>query len=184
MLSDEPTIELVTRARAGDAGAVEAILQRCLPKLKRWAHGRLPATARRGLDTSDLVHDVAIHVLRRLHHFEARHVGAMQAYLRRSVINRIRDEVRRIGRRPEIAELPEDLPSADASPLERTIKAETYRRYRDGLSRLRHRDRQLVIARIDLQWTSTEIAAHFGFSSLDTANRVVARAVQRLKCVL
>ena len=46
LLSDEPTIELVIRARAGDRQAVEALLQRCLPALKRWAHGRLPAAAR------------------------------------------------------------------------------------------------------------------------------------------
>ena len=45
LLSDEPTIELVIRAQQGDRGAVEALLQRCLPSLKRWAHGRLPAIA-------------------------------------------------------------------------------------------------------------------------------------------
>ena len=42
LLSDEPTVELIIRARTGDQSAVEAILQRCLPPLKRWAHGRLP----------------------------------------------------------------------------------------------------------------------------------------------
>jgi len=56
LLSDEPTIELVTRARGGDRPAMEALLQRCLPPLKRWAHGRLPAAARGRLDTGDLVH--------------------------------------------------------------------------------------------------------------------------------
>ena len=41
LLSDEPTIELVIKAQGGDRMAVEALLQRCLPQLKRWAHGRL-----------------------------------------------------------------------------------------------------------------------------------------------
>ena len=63
------------------------------------------------LDTGDLVQETVLHVLRRLDTFEPRHVGAMQAYLRQSVINRIRDEVRRIGRHPAPAELPEDLAS-------------------------------------------------------------------------
>ena len=42
LLSDESTVELVVRARDGDRMAVEALLQRCLPALTRWAHGRLP----------------------------------------------------------------------------------------------------------------------------------------------
>src|ERR1700681_619663 len=100
LLSDEPTIELVVRARAGDRLAMEALLERCLPPLKRWAHGRLPAAARGNMDTGDLVQEAALHVLGRLDRFEPRHVGAMQAYLRQSVINRIRDEARRIGRNP------------------------------------------------------------------------------------
>ena len=65
LISDEPTIELVVRARAGDRLAVEALLERCLPSLKRWAHGRLPMAARGSLDTSDLVQETALHVLRR-----------------------------------------------------------------------------------------------------------------------
>ena len=100
LLSDEPTIELVVRAREGDRLAVEALLQRSIPSLRRFAHGRLPAAARGSLDTGDLVQETVLHVLRRLDTFEPRHVGAMQAYLRQSVINRIRDEVRRIGRHP------------------------------------------------------------------------------------
>src|SRR5438128_11498962 len=100
LISDEPTIELVIKARDGDRLAVEALLERSLPGLKRWAHGRLPAAARGALDTGDLVQETALHVLRRLDAFEPRHVGAMQAYLRQAVLNRIRDEVRRIGRRP------------------------------------------------------------------------------------
>ena len=47
LLSDEPTMELVIRAREGDRMAVEALLQRCLPSLKRWAH-RLPRSSAAG----------------------------------------------------------------------------------------------------------------------------------------
>jgi DNA-directed RNA polymerase specialized sigma24 family protein len=132
LISDEPTIELVFRARDGDRVAVEALLQRCLPDLKRWAHGRLPASARGSLDTSDLVQETVLHVLRRLDYFEPRHVGAMQAYLRQSVINRIRDEIRRIGRQPPPTELPEEHPADATSPLELAIQTQAYERYREG----------------------------------------------------
>src|SRR5262245_35538199 len=118
LLSDEPTIELVIKAREGDRLAVEALLERSLPAVKRWAHGRLPAAARGALDTGDLVQEAALHALRRLDVFEPRHVGAMQAYLRQSVINRIRDEVRRVTRRPAPVELvPTDYAGDVSSPL-------------------------------------------------------------------
>src|SRR5713226_2067801 len=93
LLSDEPTIELVLKAREGNRDAIEALLERCLPRLRRWAHGRLPPAARATLDTGDLVQETALHVLRHLDSFVPRHVGAMQAYLRQAVINRICDEV-------------------------------------------------------------------------------------------
>ena len=66
LLSDEPTIELVVRAQSGDRLAVEALLQRSIPQLKRWAHGKLPPAARNNLDTGDLVQETVLHVLRRI----------------------------------------------------------------------------------------------------------------------
>lgn len=180
LLSDEPTLELVIRARAGDRAAVEALLQRCLPPLKRWAHGKLPAAARGSLDTGDLVQEVALHALRRLDVFEPRHVGAMQAYLRQSVINRIRDEVRRIGRHPAPVELPEEHPSDATSPLEAAIQAESYDRYRQALDRLKQRDREMVVARVEVQWGLSEIAERFGMPTVDAARMAVTRALKRL----
>jgi RNA polymerase sigma-70 factor, ECF subfamily len=180
LLSDEPTIELVIRARRGDRMAVEALLQRCIPRLRRWAHGRLPIAARGCLDTEDLVQESAMHVLGRLDVFEPRHVGAMQAYLRLSVINRIRDEVRRIGRQPHPIELSEDHPADQTSPLELAIKAEAYERYREALSDLTPKDRELVVARVEVQWSVSEIAEQFGLSTVDAARMAVKRAIQRL----
>lgn len=181
LLSDEPTIELVIRAKSGDRVAVEALLQRCLPPLKRWAHGRLPVAARGHLDTEDLVQASAMHLLRRLDAFEPRHVGAMQAYLRQSVINRIRDEVRRIGRQPPPVELPEEHPSDGTSPLEVAIQTEAYEHYRQALTRLTPKDRELIVARIEMQWSAGEIEQRFGMPTIDAARMAVRRAVRRLQ---
>ncbi|HLG55657.1 MAG TPA: sigma-70 family RNA polymerase sigma factor [Vicinamibacterales bacterium] len=180
LLSDEPTIELVVRARGGDRMAVEALLQRSVPRLKRWAHGRLPAAARGTLDTGDLVQETVLHVLRRLDTFEPRHVGAMQAYLRQSVINRIRDEVRRIGRHPTPCELPEDMRSELPSPLEEAVQAEGVQRYRTALATLAPRDRELIVVRIEAQWSYDEIAQRFGLPTSDAARMAVGRALRRL----
>jgi len=180
LLSDEPTIELVVRAREGDRLAVEALLQRSIPGLRRFAHGRLPAAARGSLDTGDLVQETVLHVLRRLDTFEPRHVGAMQAYLRQSVINRIRDEVRRIGRHPTPVDLPEDLASEIPSPLEEAVRAEAYDRYRAVLVQLSPRDREMVVARIEAQWNLGEIAQRFNMRTVDGARMAVTRALRRL----
>ena len=45
--------------------------------------------------------------VKRIDRFESRHEGALQAYLRQAIVNRIRDELRRAKRAPETAELPE-----------------------------------------------------------------------------
>ena len=180
LLSDEPTVELVLKARNGDRMAVEALLQRCLPRLRRWAHGRLPAYAREGLDTGDLVQEAALHLLKRIDHFEPRHVGAMQAYLRQSVINRIRDEIRRVGRHPAPDELTEEPPADVPSPLEVTIQKESYDRYRSALNRLTSRDRELIVTRMEAQWNLADIAARFDIPTADAARMAVNRAVKRL----
>jgi RNA polymerase sigma factor (sigma-70 family) len=180
LLSDQPTVELIIRAREGDSAAIEAILQRCLPSLKRWAHGRLPAAARGHLDTGDLVQDAAMNAIARLDTFEPRHVGAMQAYLRQSVINRIRDEMRRYTRRPVSVELPDDFASEAPSPEEEAIHQQTYARYRAAMDTLKPRERELIIARVEAQWTAPEIAEYFGFNSVDGARMAVNRAMQRL----
>jgi len=130
------------------------------------------------------VQDAAISAIARLDTFEPRHVGAMQAYLRQSVINRIRDEMRRVGRRPAAVELPPDVPSDDPSPLDQALEHESYERYRSALNGLKPRERELVIARVEAQWSLSEIADHFGFNSVDAARMAVRRAAERLGAAL
>src|SRR5262252_6427782 len=99
-LQPEATLELLDRVRRGDDEALEALFIRCLPALRRWARGRLPVSARGMQDTADLVQDTLLATLRRLNDFDARHQGALLAYLRQAIMNRIRDMVRQRDRRP------------------------------------------------------------------------------------
>jgi RNA polymerase sigma factor (sigma-70 family) len=105
----------------------------------------------------------------------------MQAYLRQSVINRIRDEVRKVTRHPAPAELSGDLVSDDTSPLEVAVRQQNYRRYRTALDGLSSRERAFIVARIEAQWTISEIATHFGIVSTDAARMAIGRALKRLK---
>src|ERR1700752_2019945 len=97
---EESSLALLERARAGDRDALDALMARHLPRLRRWASGRLPQGARDVADTQDLVQDTLLQTFKRIGQFESRGEGALQAYLRQGILNRIRDEHRRAGRRP------------------------------------------------------------------------------------
>ena len=76
-MDPESSIELLPKARAGDAAALEELLSRYRPRLKRWATGRLPRYARDITDTDDLVQDALVGTVRNLQAFEHRGEWAM-----------------------------------------------------------------------------------------------------------
>src|SRR5437867_5612205 len=132
----ESTIHLINRARAGDREAMERLFARHLKPLQRWASGRLPGWARDMADTDDLVQDTLVQTFKRIESFEPRRVGALQAYLRQAVLNRIRDELRRKGRRPDVTDLDGLELDRAASPLEHAIGREALETCERGLERL------------------------------------------------
>ena len=176
----ESTLVLLARVRQGDRDALDQLFSRCLPPLRRWARGRLPAAARGALDTQDLVQDTVLNSLRRLDQFESRHEGALQAYLRQAVLNRIRDEARRFSRRPPAAELSDAHPSDSASPLDIAIGRQGVARYEAALQRLRPADREAIIGRLELQYDYQELATILGKPSANAARVAVTRALARL----
>lgn len=174
------SFELVQRARAGDADALNDLCARYLPRLTRWAHGRLPASARGALDTHDLVQDTLTNVVQRLDKFEPRHEGAFQGYLRQALLNRIRDEARRGVRRGPAEPLESVHPTSDPSPLEEAIGQEALERYEAAMSRLRPDDREAIVARIELGLPYPEVAAALGKPSIPATHMAVSRALVRL----
>jgi RNA polymerase sigma factor (sigma-70 family) len=179
-MAPETTIELLNLARSGNADALDRLVARCLPALRRWARGRLPGSARGMLDTSDLVQDAVLAGFRRLEAFEPRHQGALQAYLRQAVMNRIRDLMRRQQRRPEETGLPEDLPDEATSPLDAAIGAENVARYEAALQRLGADDREAIIGRLEMQYAYEELAVLLGKPTANAARMAVTRAMKRL----
>lgn len=176
----ESTHELLSLVRQGDRDALDRLFARCLPPLRRWARGRLPAAARGALDTQDLVQDTVVNSLRRLDRFDSRHEGALQAYLRQAVLNRIRDEARRFTRRPPAAELTDSFESEAASPLDIAIGREGVARYEAALQRLRSGDREAIIGRLELQYDYQELAVILGKPNANAARVAVTRAIARL----
>jgi RNA polymerase sigma factor (sigma-70 family) len=180
----ETTMALLERVKTGDPQALDQLVERSLPPLRRWARGRLPRWARGLEDTQDLVQDAVLRTLPRLSSFEARHPGALQAFLRQAVANRIIDEIRKVNRRPGVVELPDTEPDPSPSPLEQAIGRESFERYEAALQQLKASDREAIIARIELQQSYEEVSIALGKPSADAARVAVTRAIARLLKVM
>lgn len=176
----DATIRLLERARQGDHEALNDLFARHIPALRRWASGRLPRWARDLADTHDLVQETVLQVFKRVETFEPRGDGALQAYLRQALMNRIRNEFRRARRRAPPEELDEYAPSDATSPIDAAIRHEQLDRYQAALSRLSEEERNLIVARVELGLTYEEAAAVLGKPSWDAARKATARALLRL----
>jgi len=177
---DESTHELLDRVRQGDQAALSRLYARYLLPLRRWARGRLPHWARDLRDTDDVVQDVLLQTLHRVGNFEDRGPGALQAYLREALLNRVRDECRRVQRRPGVAEIVDDAAAIGPSPLEEAIGAEALARYDAALARLPIADREAIVARVEMGCSFREIAEMLGKPSADAARMTVTRALVRV----
>jgi RNA polymerase sigma factor (sigma-70 family) len=180
----ETTLNLLRRAQAGDSDALNSLIARYLPRMRRWAAGRLPAHARGMTDTQDLVQETVSRAFRNVEAFEIRGEGSLQAYLRQALLNQIRQEIRRAATRIPASEA--DFADADLveapgpSPLEAALGAEAIGRYERALDRLRPEDRGAIVARIELGLSHKEVAEALGKSSANAARMAVERALSRL----
>jgi len=176
----EATIDLLDRYRGGDAEALDLLLARNLAPLLGWAAGRMPRGARDRGDTEDLVQETVLKALPHLETFEYRGEGAVQAYLRGALMNRIRNEYRRVALRPRPVTVDTAIEHRGRSPLEEAIGRDATEDYEQGLATLAEADRELVILRLELDYSFAEIAAATGRPSPDAARMATSRAVLRL----
>lgn len=176
--SCDSTVEILKRAQGGDRSAALVLIERAAPAVRRWARGRLPQSARNDADTEDVVQDAVLRTLKSIEKFQHRTVGGLQAYLRKSVINRIRDLVRDSGRRGIAEELGE-VEDSQPSPLESAIMREKLDRFLEALQHLKPADRQVIVWRVELGYSVDEIASRLGKSKA-AAGMTVTRAIARL----
>jgi RNA polymerase sigma-70 factor (ECF subfamily) len=183
-IGQETSLSLLVRAQNGDTVAMEALMGRYLPRLQRWATGRLPAAARSLLDTDDLVQDTLLNTFRRLDHFQPRHDGALLAYLREAVANRIRNELRR--RQPvvdasvEVDHVASTLPS----PLESVVSRQSLACYERALAQLDDNDRAAIIGRFEMGYSYDMLARAMDRPSPDAARKLTERALRKLVALM
>jgi RNA polymerase sigma-70 factor (ECF subfamily) len=176
----DSSLYLLRLAQAGNQDALDRLVARYLPRLKRWATGRLPIWARDLADTQDLVQETLVRAFRKIDGFEPRGEGALQAYLRQVLVNRIREELRRVGRRPVSEPIDEHREFDGASPLEAAIGRQAVDKYERALLKLRPEEREAIVMRIELGCTFDEVAAALGKPTANAARSAVNRALLRL----
>ncbi len=174
------TADALALAMAGHDSALNDLFGRYLPTLKRSAHGRLPSKARDRNDTDDIVQDAVIGFLKNLEHFKSLRPGALLAFMRLSVANRVRDEVRRAARSPEPNAVDVgDLPSSRPSPHEQLELAEISAKYEEALAGMRSVDRQLILG-VELGYGYDDLAGMLGKPTARAARMAAGRAFDKL----
>jgi len=176
----ETTATLLMRVRTGEAAAREQLATRYLASLRRWAHGRLPASTRDLVDTDDLVQTTLMRALNRAREFEPRREGAFVAYIRQILLNQIRDEARRGRRRPEHVELTGEVEAKDRSLLDQGIGRQNMENYELALAKLPERQREAVILRVEMGYRYREIAEAMDLDTANGARKLVARGLVQL----
>lgn len=174
------TVELLRKANRGDREAMNQLFARLAPPLQRFARGRLPGWARGMIDTTDLVQETLVSTYKVVERGEAQDDGAIHAYLRTALKNRLVDELRKVNRRPMLDEMDRSVAGDIASPLEQAIGAEALERYEAALLKLNDGDRNAVLARIELGLSYKDIATMLDRPSADAARMSVSRALVTL----
>jgi len=175
-----PTEQLLRRIREGESAARQALYERCLPLLTRWAHGRMPAPARDIADTDDLVQVTLLRALNHLEEFQANGSGSFLAYLRQILLNEVRAELRRRQRGVTKVDIETQVLADDStSVVERLVGHERLLAYEKALAALDRRDQELIVMRLEFGMSYNEI----GLEVDAEPNTVRMRVTRALKVV-
>ncbi len=177
------TAGLIERVHGGDLLARETLVERCLPALKRWAHGRLPAWGRDLSETDDLVQVTLMRALRNLGEFAPERQGAFLAYLRQILVNALRDELRR-NQRSVHEELGPEFVDPRTEGRAPALDRETQLAYEAALGSLEQRQQQAVVLRLEFGMTFPEVAAELGMPSANAARMLVSRGLLKIAQVM
>jgi RNA polymerase sigma factor (sigma-70 family) len=180
----DSSLALLARAQAGDSAALETLLARYRPRLRRWAHRRLPDWARGLTDTDDLVQETLLKTIRNLGAFVPHSDTGLQNYLRTAVGNALRDEIRKARKRPPMVALDDSRPSEEPTPLERAVGRLRLARYEAALARLSPEEREAVVGRLEFGFTHGDLAAALGKRTPDAARKLCQKAIAKLVAIM
>lgn len=196
----DQTQDLLRRAEAGDAAAVNDLLDGHREALRRMIGLRMdPAIARR-VDASDIVQDVLLKASRRLAEYLKHPEMPFALWLRHMARDHLIDEYRKhrvaerrsLDREQPLAAGEGDhssldvaavIPDHELTPAAAALRGELQRRFQGALQQLGDDDREVLIMRHYEQLSNSEVARQLGLSEPAAGMRHL-RALRRLRDVL
>lgn len=195
----EKTQEILAEVRDGNGDAVNRLLERHRPSLRRLIDFRLDRRLERRVDASDVVQDVLIEANRRLAEYLKDPVMPFHLWLRHLAKDRIIDLHRRhrlarkrsIEREQPLAgfgdrsslDLAAMLKDPELTPAAATIRKELQLRFFEAIESLPEDDREILLMRHQEHLGNSEVAAALNLSQPAAGMRYL-RALRRLRDVL
>ena len=195
------TQELLDRAKAGDADAVNRLLDRHREPVRRLIDLRLDPAIVQRVDASDVVQEVLLEASKRLQDYLRKPAMPFHLWLRHLAKDHLIDAHRRhhqaqkrgVDReqpihRPAWAdrsslELAGQLMDHERTPASEAIQQELQRRLHDALAKLDEDDREVIQMRHFEQLGNQDVAAALGLTEAAASMRYL-RALRRLRTVL
>jgi RNA polymerase sigma-70 factor, ECF subfamily len=195
------TEELLADAKAGDAEAVDQLLDRHRDSLRRMVGMRLDKQIARRVDVSDVVQDVLVEANRRLQDYLQNPVMAFHLWIRQIAKDRIIDAHRRhrvsakrsVDREQQLVaqanvdhstmELAGQLCDPELTPAAAATAQELAVHVQSAIELLEDRDREIILMRHYEQLSNQDIAQALGLTEPAASMRYL-RALKRLRKLL
>lgn len=197
----DKTEEILAHVQAGEAAAVDQLLDRHREPVRRLVQMRLDQKIQRRVDVSDIVQDVLVEANRRLQEYLAKPVMPFRLWIRQIAKDRIIDAHRRhrvsakrsIDReQPLVApagldqstiQLAAQLCDPELTPAAAATQQEMARRVEAAIEELGEQDHEIIVMRHYEQLSNQEVAQALGLSEPAASMRYL-RAIRRLRAAL
>jgi RNA polymerase sigma-70 factor (ECF subfamily) len=190
------TERLLQQVRGGEHLAIDQLLARHRPELRRLVQLRLDPKLRPRLDPSDVVQEAQLEALRRMEDYLQEPPMAFRLWLRQITYDRllmvrrqhVRAERRTVERDVALPDqsslmLAQQLLAGGSSPSEQLAKRELIRRVHRAVAELAESDRDILLMRNFEGLTNQEVSQLLGIN-LAAASQRYGRALLRLRKIL
>ena len=133
------------------------------------------------MSADDFVQAAALKSLIRLHHLSPDRAPAIQSYLRATVRNLVRDEIRKLGRSPaHVAFADDDAIGVESSVLDRLVGHASWTMYHRAVKALTPKEQAAIRGRVQGGQSYEELRKTLRVATAGAARAATARALRRL----
>ncbi len=132
------------------------------------------------MSADDFVQAAALKSLIRLHHLSPDRAPAIQSYMRATVRNLVRDEIRKLGRSPAHVAFADDDIGVESSVLDRLVGHANWTTYQRAVKKLTPKEQAAIRARVQGGQSYEELRKTLRVATAGAARAATARALRRL----